>query len=98
MNNKILHIILKVIIVLMYVALSYYFFSLIDNKYEKKIPQIFWAIIFVLFIIGFSLERKNKRKVLTISMMSLLIIVQGSILLVPKLHEFIYDLFAWSSF
>lgn len=98
MNNRILHIFLQIIVVLTYVALSYYLFTLIDNKYEKSIPQVFWAIIFVLFTIGFSIERKRKKKVLTISIAALLILVQGLVLLIPKLHEFVFNLFAWSSF
>ena len=98
MNNKILYTFLKVLAIIVYVVLSYYLFSLIDNKYEKSIPQVFWAIIFVLFTIVFSIERKGKKKVLTISIASLLIIVQGLVLLIPTLHELIYNLFKWSSF
>ena len=98
MNNRILRVFLKVVAIVVYVALSYYLFTLIDNKYEKSIPQVFWAIIFVLFTVGFSIERKRKKKVLTISMASLLILVQGLVLLIPTLHELIYNLFKWSSF
>ena len=98
MNNRIFQVSLQVSAALVYVTLSYYLFTLIDNKYEKSIPQVFWAIIFVLFTIGFSIERERKKKTLTISMASLLILVQGLVLLIPTLHELVYNLFKWSSF
>lgn len=93
MDKRILQFFFKVAAALAYVALSFYLFTLIDKKYDNSISQFFWFIIFVLFLIAFLIETKKKKNFLTISMAILFITVQGLILWIPKLQEFVYNLF-----
>lgn len=89
--------ILKILVIIAYVSLNYLLFYLLDNKYEKSIPQLFWAIFFVIFSICLLIERE-KKKVLTFSSLLLFLLIQTLVLCSNEFHFYIYSLFKWSSF
>jgi hypothetical protein len=68
-----------------------YFFTLIDEKYEKSIPQLFW---FIIFLISFSFFIVKKNKILAYGFFFIFIAVQLLLLQFPPLHDFVYNLFA----
>jgi len=57
--NKKLDFSLRLILGLIYFFSVPYFFTLIDEKYEKSIPHLFWFIIFLISI-SFFIVKKNK--------------------------------------
>jgi hypothetical protein len=89
--NKKLDFSLRLILGLIYFFSVPYFFTLIDEKYEKSIPQLFWFIIFLISI-SFFIVKKNK--ILGYGFFFIFIAVQLLLLQFHPLHDFVYNLFA----
>jgi len=95
-KNKNLRTFIKIIVILLLTVLSYYLNTLINNKYERSIPEVFWAIIFVFFLVALTIEKNRNKYIVSNSLVLIYIVSQVLVLLIPKLHEFLCNFFAWS--
>jgi len=87
----------KLVISIVFFFLSFYLFKMLDDKYSEEISQIFWTILFLIIIVSIYIDKKKKIKIYSNVALILFILAQTIVLLIPIFHEFIYNLFKWSS-
>jgi hypothetical protein len=64
----------------------------IDNKYEDPINRLFWVIVYSVYFILILLNRFNRAKI-TLLFATIFVCIQIVILISPKIHKLIYNLF-----
>lgn len=88
MKNKIYHRISHVLLVLIFVALLF----IIDNRYDKELPNTFWFIIYLVhWVFSYIIFKQNKKNVIFVSLL-MIIIFQICLLVFPNFYFTLYSL------
>jgi len=69
----------------------------IGSQYDKEIPKIFWFILYLIHWGTFFILKRNKR-ILILTSLSIIIIIQICLLLFPYFYNIIFNLFNKISF
>ena len=94
MKNKIYHRISHMLLVLIFVALLF----IIDNRYNKELPNTFWFIIYLVhWLFSYIIFKQNKKNLILVSL-STIIIIQISLLAFPNFYFTLYSLINKLSF